>query len=263
MMTNMHDDNLAFECVEPGIGEHIWRGALPDASPADRALREDHLRICDACRLEAAVGRSMSDGLASGHLVLPHPAAPRVVPLAQRSSRLIASLSAGAASMAAMGLLLVMLMPPVAPAGFGADRSGAEEGFVRPVEGEVAGPSGLDFHWHGVDGARSYQLRVEEIGGDFVWEGESREPSLTLPKDVALPVGAEFRAYLVPMPRDLAPAGGLSVRFRSGNLGAVLRYRAQASPLLARLMILGGLVLACGALIMGFRDRRHITSCTG
>jgi hypothetical protein len=251
----------AFECVEPDVGRELRHWTGPGATAAQRAQREDHLRICDACRLEAAVAREMLAGLADGSLVLPgnsaaaHRRRPRVLPI-----RPFPALTGAAACLVAAGLALAVLLPPVSPAGPGADRSGAEEGFVRPVEGETVGSDDLQFRWHPVTDATGYALRVEEVGGDFAWEGDSPTGSLVLPASVDLPVAREFRAYLTPIPRDLAPSGSLSVRFRSGTAGAVWRYRATAAPWPARWLVLAGLLagMAAVGLRIGGRFRMPV-----
>ena len=230
-----------YECVEPEVGRELARWAGPGASEAERAHRADHLRVCDACRLEHAVERTVATGLADGSLKLPDRTAQ------PRRHRLVPALAAGAVGMAAMGLLLVILLPPTPPPGFGIDRSGGVEGFLRPVEGETVGTGATNFRWHPVPGANSYRVRVEEVAGEFSWSGETDATDLALPGDVGLAAGREYRAYLEPVPRDLAPAGGLSVRFRSGSLTSVMRYRAAAAPAPARWLTLAGALMGLGA----------------
>lgn len=248
----MNDDKAGrnlYECVEPDVGRELWRWAAPGATDEERAHRADHLRVCDACRLEHAVERTVAAGLTDGTLRLPVPAAhtPR--------RRLVPTLAAGAVGMAAMGLLLVMLLPPSPPPGFGTDRSGSSEGFIRPVEGETVGASGPNLRWHPLPGANSYRVRVEEVAGDFSWSGETHDTDIALPTDASLTAGREYRAYVEPVPRDLAPAGGLSVRFRSGSLASVLRYRAAAAPASARWLTLSGALMGLGAVVIAALGR--------
>ena len=253
-MNNRIPETHGYECVEPAIGRELWRGAAPGATDEERARRSEHLRICDACRLTAAVEQDIASGLADGSLSLPTRA-----PAFRRTGRgraLTASLVAAAASLAAMGLLLVVILPPVPVDGIGADRSGDTEGFTRPVEGETIAAAGTTFRWEPVDGARSYGLRIEEIGGDFVWEGSATGTALALPTGLKLPVDREFRAYLTTVPRDLVPEGSLSVRFHAGAAGAVVRFRASAAPWPAKGLILLGLVAGLAALGTRIRQRR-------
>ncbi|MCP4570918.1 MAG: hypothetical protein GY838_01075 [bacterium] len=257
-MNNRINEPYGYECVEPVIGRELWRGAAPGATDEERKRRSEHLRICDACRLRAAVEQDIASGLADGSLSLPTRA-----PARRRTGHgkaLVASLTAAATAMAAMGLLLVMLLPPVPVDGLGPDRSGSSEGFTRPVEGETVGASGTTFRWEPVEGARSYGLRIEEVGGDFVWEGTATGTALALPTGLHLPVDREFRAYLTTVPRDLVSEGSLSVRFHAGAAGAVVRFRASAAPWPAKGLILVGLVVglaAVGTLIRERRNRPH------
>lgn len=259
-MSNRIPYTDGFECVEPVIGQELWRGVAPGATDEERASRSEHLRICDACRLAAAVEQDIASGLTDGSLSLP-PRAPAGRPNRRRA--LVASLTAAAASLAAMGLLLVMVLPPIPRVGAGTDRSGSEEGFTRPVEGETIGATGTTFRWLPVDGARSYGLRIEEVGGDFVWEGTATGTALALPTGLQLPVGREYRAYLTTVPRDLVPQGTLDVRFRAGATGAVVLFRASAAPWPARILILLALAAGMAAIVLRRRDRRGIPRAVG
>lgn len=252
-MTERMPEDFGYECVEPAIGRELWRGVAPGASEAERNLRSEHLRICDACRLTAAVERDLASGLVDGSLMLPGsaPARRRI----RRRPALVPSLAAAATSMAAIGLLLVVLMPPVPLADLGADRAGGSEGFLRPVEGETVATQGSVFRWRPVDGARSYALRVEEVGGGVVWEGTSVEPALALPPEITLNADREYRVHLETVPRDLVASGSLAVRFRGGSTAAVLRYRARSAPWPAHVLL--GLALATGLAAAAIRLRER------
>jgi hypothetical protein len=253
-MTDRIPDGFAYECVEPAIGRELWRGAAPGATETERNLRSEHLRICDACRLAAAVERDVASGLVDGSLMLPlrAPAGRRKRP---HRKALVPALAAAATSMAAIGLLLVMVLPPLPLHEAGRDRSGADEGFLRPVEGEMISGRSPVFRWRPVPGARSYGLRVEEVGGDVVWEGATETPRIALPPEAALVQGREYRAHLETVPRDLVASGALAVRFRTGSPAAVIRYRAQAAPWPARLLVLLGLLAGLAAATVRLRDR--------
>ena len=255
-MNELHDDRNIYECVEPEVGRELYRATLPDASNGQRKLRADHLLICDACRLEAAVAEAIGTGLAEGSLTLPGATTRRSAH--HRALRLPTMLAAAAASFAVVGFVLTAVLPPTPMTVPGIDRAGSTVGFVRPVEGETVAARGPGFHWRPLPGAGSYRFRVEEVAGEFSWEGASPGTALVLPDDVPLPIGREFRAYLIPVPGDVVPAGSLSVRFRSGGPMAVLKYRALAAAWPARFLVVTGILLGMAALAVrsriGWRD---------
>ena len=253
-MNDLNDSPNTYECVEPEVGREMWRLGQSGASTSDLKLHADHLLICDACRLEAAVGQAIGNGLATGALNLPETRS-RVVRRG-RSLRVPATLAAAALGLAAAGLILMVMLPPTGLVVPGADRSGASTGFERPVAGETIAGNHSQYRWQPIPGASSYLVRIEEVAGDFVWEGTSHGTSLTLPPDITLPAGRELRAYIITVPRDVAPAGDLSVRFRSGDRMAILKYRTLAAPWPAQLLILIGFLLGIGAAVLRYRASR-------
>jgi Putative zinc-finger len=251
--TRGHEDR--YECVEPDLGEQIWRLDDPELDAAEATLLKDHLAMCDACRIYRAMDRDFAAGLESGSLELPPPADEGGPAGAGLSWRIGAGpLGWGAGLALAAGLALVLLLPPQARDRDGILRSGVEAPFERPVEGEVIGGSGVHLRWREIPGASKYLVRIDAVAGDYRWSGESRDPSITVPSENELPAGMDYRAYLIPVPGDLAPAEGLTVSFQSGSLSSILRYRVQAAPQPARWLGLVGVLLGC--LTIGFRFRR-------
>lgn len=250
-----HDEG--YQCIEPDLGQDIWRLDLPDLAAEEFKLLNDHLRLCDACRLYGAMDRKFGEGLANGSLALPgdrdgEKFSPPVAWLSFGSR--IPAFGAGLAL--AASLLLVFMLPPEARDGGLVSRAGFEAPFVRPVEGEVIARMGTYLSWRKIQGASKYLVRIDEVGGDFQWSGESRGLSLALPTANDMPRGADFRAYLTPVPQDLAPTEGLSVSFRTDSYGAFLHYRLGAAAWPARWLGLGGLLVGCWALSMRLRGRR-------
>jgi hypothetical protein len=163
-MTDNNDPLTTYECVDPAVGHDLGQLDHPDTDPEFASLLQDHLAICDACRLSRAVAHRLPEALAA-----PVGARPKggVIDARRRFRRLGSTW--GAAAIAA-GLALVMLLPPV-PEGAGRLQRGDDAGgFVRPVEGEVVTPGPVTLDWSPIDGATGYRVRVAATDGSFAWE---------------------------------------------------------------------------------------------
>ena len=239
-----HDDG--YQCVEPELGQTLWRLDLPEIEPDEAELLRGHLKMCDACRLYRAMERGFDTGLADGSLCLgTSTEKPAQLPRRLATAPLILNWGAGLAI--AASLALVTILPPEARDDGHISRSGTEAPFVRPVEGEVVGPDALSLSWRAIPGASRYLVRVEEVDGAFRWSTETRDLSVSLVDGAAAPNDKDLRAFVTPIPRDLAPAEGLSVSFRTGSTGDVVRHRLAASPDLPRAFALAGLLAGLGA----------------
>ncbi len=243
-----HDINtLAPECVDPDVGADLH---LLDTEALDsdrRRLLQDHLAVCDCCRLRTALEERFATALREGDLDAPA----TITPLPSRR-RVPGFVGAWGGFAMAAGLALMIILPPTAP-DEGLSRS-ADAGryFVRPVEGEVLADHTPVISWHGVDGASGYRIVVESADGGYRHEQMVETASYEIPDDASLPDGERVRAYLYSIPEDLGPPQGQSVTFRTGNALDVAAHRATAAPLAARLLAgLGALAAAAWVVLRG------------
>ncbi|MCP4572881.1 MAG: hypothetical protein GY838_11060 [bacterium] len=229
MNNGPHPQDMEFECVEPAVGELLWQLRDPDLAADTRARFEDHLLVCDACRLEHAVSAQVSRLLEDGEVV---------VATRHRGPRL-AAWSGGCALAAA--LVLAFLVPP-RPATHTVPRRGVDATHVvRPVEGEVVLADRPHLDWTPVPGATAYRVEITGLDDDHHWRGRLATPPARLPAGAALPGHGRYRALIEPIPEDLALPGDLSVSFvRTGPL-RFAAYRLTAAPPLV--LALGGLGL--------------------
>ncbi len=232
-----------YECVEPELGDELWRLGAPATDAGLRRRLENHLMICDACRLRCAAERRVAAGLADGTLALPD-ARPRAA----------RALAWGGGLAVAAGLALILVLPPRARDGDRIVRAPDDPQFHRPVEGEVVRGGRPTLSWASIEGATAYRVHVDEVGGDHAWHGETAGLEIDVPADAELPLSRDYRAFVEPVPADLAQPGGVSVSFRTGTTPEFLAHRAVASPAMAKtLAMIGMLGLGAGLLL---RDRR-------
>jgi uncharacterized membrane protein YtjA (UPF0391 family) len=247
--------DAGFECVEPELGEQVWRlqgspaaDVAATGAPLAPELRTrllEHVRICDACRLRLAFGRQVAAGLASGRLHLPRSAAS--VP-GRRAVRLFAW--AGVAA-AAAGLAMLLLMPPLPVDAGRLERGDGRPQFLRPVEGEVLSDLTPTLSWRPVAGATAYRLVVRQVGGSYRFETATGAVSAAIPAATPLPRGADLRAVVEPVPADLAAPGEITVAFRTGSAGQALLHRVSASGTGPRVAGALALVLLLASLLTG------------
>ncbi|MBA4371038.1 MAG: hypothetical protein C0418_05620 [Coriobacteriaceae bacterium] len=255
-MTDRHAADPGFECVESELGAQIWQIDREDADPHLKVLLRDHLAVCDACRLTQAVMQRLPEAFAAPaeHGAETRPPL-RILPGRDRLRRRTGAW--GGLALAA-GLVLVTVLPP-SPAGD--DRLLRGDGdapcFLRPVEGEVVTDGRSALSWHAIEGASGYRVRLESADGAYSWEQTVRGATTAMPDRPAPPPGTELRAFLEPVPADLAPPGGISVAFRTGDGLDVARYRFDAAPLAARLLVGFGLAsLLCSLSLRVLRRAR-------
>ncbi|MEN8005842.1 MAG: hypothetical protein ABFS42_02460 [Candidatus Krumholzibacteriota bacterium] len=249
-MTDVPWQDEGYECLEPEIGKNLWRLDLPELAADERRLLADHVGICDACRLQRDLESKIGRGLADGSLLLPADLAGCTAP--SRGSGWMSgwrSLGSVGAVAVAASLALAFILPPVPRDQGLVSRSGAEPGFIRPVEGEVVSPKPLRIIWDSIPGATSYELWVEDLDRKFQWRAETHDNFLTMPADIRIPNPADFRIMLTPVPGDLAPPGGVNVSFRTAGFGDFVRYRLTAAARPPRLLFIGGLAAVLGSVI--------------
>ncbi len=250
IMDELNVDRNGFECVEPALGDEMWRLEAPALDVSLGRRLENHLMICDACRLRRAMELRVASGLADATLELPRSGrAGRVRPLTIRA------LAWGGGLAVAASLILMLLLPPQARDGGRLVRSVDETQFLRPVEGEVVNGVRPRLSWAAIPGATNYRLTVSEVGGDHEWRGETTSCSLVVPAFAELPSSRAFRAFLEPVPADLAQPGGISVSFRTGDLSEFLVYRLAASSMVLRLLALGGMFMLLNFIVLRFIRR--------
>ncbi len=251
-MSGKTDHDHRFECVEPDLGEQLWKLDTDDVAHELKQRLERHLRVCDDCRLQRAVHARLGEMGAEGDLVV------EVEPArdAHRWRRPDGLMAACGGLALAASLALVLVLPPTLPRAPGLSR--AEDpgpGFLRPVEGEVLGADTPDLKWRPIAGATAYNLEITQTDGDYGWRGRADDASVRLPAEAALPARGRFRVLLEPVPADLAPLGGVSVSFRRAGPAEVFAYRVVAAPPAVHVLgVLGLAALAVGAPLL--RRRR-------
>lgn len=211
-----HEDH-EHECLDPNLGEQLWRIAA-DACPEDlRARLEHHVSHCAACRLQLALEREVVQGLRTGGLHLSAPA--------PRYGGVVGWTAACGTTALAAGLVVLFVLPPTAPHDHMVLRGGDGPAIVRPVPDEVVRGGRLTLRWTPLEQATRYDVTVSAVEGDHTWSTQVREPSATIPPESALPVGARYRARVEPVPAYLAPDGALRTSFRTGGTGEWFGYR--------------------------------------
>ena len=237
-----------FECVDPSIGDQIWRLERPDLDPELRQSLLAHASVCHACselhKLDAE-GRELAR---SGSLENPEPVSQgRGFPVRRTHVAWPAGLAL-AASLAA-----VVLLPP-RPITDGLSERGVQRvRFLRPVEGEILATTRPMLRWTSVAGASRYIVRIRDSAGKSIWEGVSPDPGIRIPEDASLVRGAMYKAILSTQPADLVDPGQVSVAFRSDSLGRMLLHRIRwTHPLL---QWIGGLSFGL-LLLLGIRRPR-------
>jgi hypothetical protein len=239
-----------FECVEPALGDQLGLLPDPDLAPDVRKQLNDHLAICDSCRLELAIEQRVAAGLADGLLTLDTAGA------THRSPRRPRFLAWGGGVAMAASLALMFLLPPTPSGPEVLRRSGDEEPrFVRPVEGELVGTATPELKWTAIDGATAYRLQISKIGGEAVWSARVKTTSVRVPESLPLTGPASYRAILEPVPADLAGFADVNVTFRRDGTAPFLAYRLQAAPVITRWLGAAGLA-AWGLGTLGLFSRR-------
>ncbi len=254
-MRKKTDHDHRFECVQPELGEQLWKLDTDDVEPDLQHRLARHLRVCDDCRLQRAVHDRLGTMGAAGEISIEVEEQPLRLRI-RRSDRFLAA--CGGLALAA-SLVLAMLLPPSLPRAPGVSRGvDPEPGFLRPVEGEVLSDGTPTLSWRPIGGATSYRLEITQTDGDYSWLGGADGTSVRLPAEVTLPARGRFLILLEPVPSDLAPLGGVSVSFRRAGLVATMGYRLQTAPFAVHL--LGGLGLISLLLVAPFARWRRLSA---
>lgn len=243
------DGQDEFECLDPDLGEQLWRREEPECPTELFERLEAHLTYCAYCRLQVAVEERTVAGLREGRL--------RVTLGSGRGGRIV-RWAAGTGAMAlAAGLALILLLPPRAPHEDMVMRGEGQPGIDRPVPGEVVLGGRPEVRWTELEGANRYNVEISMVGGDHSWSTTTEDAAVAIPEGMDLPVGARYRVNVAPVPGHVAPDGALRSSFRTGGGGQWIGYRLERGAPAGRLVgLAGGLVLIVAGLV-GWWGRRH------
>jgi len=230
-MTRPESESLLPECVEPTLGRERWRLADPELGPAERERLEDHLAICDACRLDQAVAERVAAAVRAGAL-------PAAAPGHTRRRRWLA----GSVVATAAALALVVILPPRPRGPAVAPRGDAAGSILRPVEGEMIATDRPAIAWSPIDGATAYHVELQAVGDDYRWSARTTGTRLEVPADASLPRAGRYRVLVDPVPADLGRPGAVSVSFTRSSLPRAILYRGEAAPRPVQVLLLVGLL---------------------
>jgi len=157
-MKDHEDQTGSYECVQPELGHQIWRLEMKDTSDELRSSLENHLAVCDSCRLTLAAEVLVKEGARDNSLkIVKTSPAKRLSVL---NFNLIGSISLAAS------LALALLMPPGQLENSLVRGDGAP-GFIRPVEGETIRQDTPELTWNAVPGATAYRVEISGVGNDY------------------------------------------------------------------------------------------------
>jgi len=251
MTDKKYDREPGFECVDPQWGDQMIRLHEADLTPAVRKGLEDHLFICDACRLSQQVEATVGEAIRAGRVTIEPGTVARPLPFPLLRW-------AGPTAIAA-SLVLMFLMPPTGRNPGGVQRDGeSAPRFERPVEGEIVWGDAPELKWSPIEGATSYRVEISEVGGDFKWTGSTNGTSVQMSPENPLPDDGIFRGVVLPVPADLARPTAVTVAFSRSGWREFLRYRVKAAPVVIKgLAGVGFGVWVIGLLTMGPLWRRR------
>ena len=213
-----------FECVEPEIGDRLWRLDDPLTPSGELERLHAHLSICHACRLHLAVDKRLERSLRSADSAVGGP----VVKQPKNRTGGPGVAGSGAALLLAACFTLVFVLPPRQATPI--VRSADSWGISRPVPGEVVATPTPRITWMPLTDARAYRVTVAGEQNGFFWQVETSESQLRVPETAALPRSGRFRVTVHPLPTYLAPPAGCSSWLRTGSLVTYVGYRLVAAP---------------------------------
>lgn len=239
------DDRLHHECIDPDLGEQLWRLDDPATDSRLRKRLEHHVAHCAACRLQLAVGEALADGLHTGRLTLPPPSC--------RRRRLAARIAGGGALALAASLILLLALPPATPSHMLRDAAGGPR-ITRPGPGEVVLGGQPTIAWTPADDARAYEVTVTDPGNAVAWSTRTTATEARPPADAALAAGRRYRIAVTPVP---AYAGRtMQETFRTGGALAFVGHRLGHGVRAARVLGLIALLVTVAAGIARFLPPR-------
>ncbi len=242
-MTTEHP-GTAYDCVDPGVGDEIWRLDVPTIDADLRRELEAHVSVCHACRLHRDLDACARHLVRDGELH--QGAAP---PAASRISGVARAAGVAAALAIAASLAGVLFLPPRPVDTDLAVRGEGEARFTRPVEGQVVPAGACRLSWTEVPGATAYEVRVTDRDGGFTWSGATDRNRIDLPETTGLTGGTVYKAVLSARPVDLLPPGRTSVAFRAGTAFESVVHRLRWARLWIHGFGLAGLILVTVAVV--------------
>lgn len=249
-MTEITKNNApGFECVDPTWGDQLVRLHEPNLAAELRQSLEDHLFICDACRLSQEVEAAVGEAIRAGRVTIEPGTVTRPLPFPLL--RWVGPVAVAAS------LVLMFLVPPEGRNPGGVTRGGEVPlKFERPVEGEIIWGDAPELKWTEIPGATSYRVQISEVGGDYKWSGLTAGTSLQIPAEYPLPADGIFRGVVHPVPADLARPMAVTVAFSRSGWREFLRYRMKAAPVVVKGMAgFGFVVWVLGLLVPGVYGR--------
>ena len=231
-----------YECIDPSLGEQMWRLADPECPAELQGQLQTHQAYCSHCRLQGAFEDKVVGGLGSKRLRLSK-VPPRIISFPEPAGAWGAGL--GAVALAA-GFALLMLLPPRTTLDGRIMRGDeTQAAILRPVADEVTLGGHPRLRWTPLEGATRYEVRIEQVGGGYAFRTATTETELSVPEGMQLPVGERYRLVVEPVPRHAAPEGGLRSSFATGGIGRWLEYRLRRGSR-------GGLALGgLGVILLG------------
>ena len=243
--------HLEYECLDPELGQQVWRLDDPttDAALADR-LRA-HLEFCAHCRSVRWVGDKLAQGLKEGALAIPEKGSATRIPA-------LIGWTTGLGWLAAAACLALVLLQAPTPEHDGMIMRGSDSpAITRPMGDEVLLDRNPTIRWDPIQGARQYQVAIEAVGSPYSWNTTTRRAEVPIPHEHPLPARARIRVHVVPVPNHLASGFGLNTSFRTGSVSEFLRFRWRRKSALASVLGWGGLaglILGTGALVLHRRS---------
>lgn len=234
-MTEMNDGPRMsdYECIDPTLGDQIWRLEDPATATDLRTQLATHVRYCAACRLRRSLVEEVSGGLREGRLSLRVPV--------RHPAWTMWTTRVGALAAAACLALIFVLPPRLATDGL-VMRGDDEPRIIDPLAGTVIADHTPTIRWTAIPRATAYRVSVREIGGSYAWHTETSQNDAAVPADAPLPASARLRVTVEPVPTHLAPAGGLQASFRSGSWREFIGFRVMAAPPLVLVVAVGGML---------------------
>lgn len=253
-------DGDGLECVEPWLGEQLWKLDAPGTDAKLLGRLEHHLGICAFCQFALSVQENLARGVRDGTWDLSGETRPSEHPLGAgvgRRARLGRMLAAAGSVGVAASLALILILPPGERPPAGIVRDGEQPArFLRPLPGEVVVVGHPRLSWTPIPGATGYRLTLQEVGGPYLWRGETTATQIQTPDTEPLPPESRIRAYLQPIPADLARTGDVSVTFRRDDLAEYAWYRLGAAPAWISWLGLLGVLSLVGAICLRITGRR-------
>ncbi len=210
------------ECIEPSIGDQIWRLEAGNLDPELQRKLTAHLQACQHCQEIVDLDSEARSLLREGLLKVPADTAPL------REFRRWHWQGLGFSGFAAAACLLLMILLPPRPAGITVLHRGDDSPrFTSPVEGEVVSNRFRELRWTALHGVTSYRIHLIDESGNRIWEGDSREPMLELPESLDLGENSTYQARLSVQPADLLSQGKTTVRFSTACRARIGMHRMR------------------------------------